>query len=123
MISVSGKNLSAESISTLLDSIHDRWFDLDEVDFSESTGQLRLRLGDRKKGPFDRELTISDVKSYQIEDQAQIGIYDLNDVKIDPKRREIVITSGFPLQMKLLVGEKWEIALRPGHGAPPRADV
>ena len=95
---------------TLLDLVHDRWFDLKEFEFDKEKREACLYLSDNRKGPYDEKLLkVTDVSNVEIRDEAQIQIYDLCDVQIGPS--SIRLVSGFPLEIVLRTGAKCEITL------------
>ncbi len=107
---------------TLLDLVHDRFFDLTECGFDRERGEYRLSFGDHSKGPYDEKLLkVTDVWEVSIDDQAQIGIYDINYIEIAPQMIRIV--SSFPLQIVLTVGKEATIFIleHPSRGGERRA--
>ena len=94
-----------------MDLIHDRWFDLNQVKYDAAQHKVTFEFGEKKNGPFDQELTIKAVTGYQIDDEAHIQIYDINEVQIDPSTRLITITSSFPLTIEIQVEDNWEIII------------
>jgi hypothetical protein len=97
----------------LLDLVHDRWFDLEQLAFDKTSRQVTLRLGENRKGPYDQKtLTVTDVAEISIQDDAQIGIYDLSDVQIGDSY--VRLTSGMPLTINLAVGDGCKIHVRQG---------
>lgn len=111
VITVNKQNLNAATISAILDEIHDRWFDIGQVSYAESTGCLRIPFGEDRRGPFNRLLTIDGVAGYEVRDEAGIGLYDLNSISIQPSTREVVVTSAFPLEIRVQLLEDWEITI------------
>ena len=104
---------------TLLDLIHDRWFDLESFTFDHEKQEAQLFLGERRKGPYDEKiLKITDVLDVEIDDTAQIGIYDLADIQITAS--SIRLESAMSLVITLTIGVTCEISLiqNPGnHGS------
>ena len=97
---------------SVLDLVHDRWFDLSQVKFDKASEECTLFLGEKRKGPFDdRVLKISGVLDVKISDEAGIGIYDLRDLIPEPSSSSIRITSGFPLELILKVKQTCEISI------------
>lgn len=95
---------------SLLDLVHDRWFDLNAFQFDQEKHEICLYLGERRKGPYDEKLLkVTDVLDVAFRDEAQIQIYDLADVQITPS--SIRLVSGFPLEIVLTIGEQCEISL------------
>jgi hypothetical protein len=110
---------------TLLDLVHDRYFDLTECEFDRERREYRLSFGDQGKGPYaERLLKVTDVPDVSIRDEAQIGIYDINYIEIAPPM--VTIVSAFPLQITLTVGDEATIFIREhpsrhGRGGERRA--
>lgn len=103
---------------TLLDLVHDRWFDLEAFTFDREKHEVRLYLGEKRKGPYDEKiLIITNVFNVAIDDQAQIGIYDVTDVQITDT--SIRLESAMSLVITLAIDDCCEIYLiqNPGnHG-------
>ncbi len=107
---------------TLLDLVHDRFFDLTECGFNRELGEYRLSFGDQSKGPYDEKLLkVTDVADASVRDEAEIGIYDINRIEIAPQMIRIV--SSFPLEIALTVGEDVSIFIlqHPSRGGERRA--
>ncbi len=113
---------SPKDINRILSLIHDEWFDKNDIKFIASSVSLEIKLKRKKyedqkiikrilfiqKLSFpivESILRINYVDNYQIEDTANIGSYDFNEIKYDEKGKEILITSGFPLIIKIKVRE------------------
>lgn len=88
--------------ATLLDLVHDRWFDLTEHRFDQEQREFQLPFGDRDQGPYDKLLTVTDVRDVIIHDTEKIQIYDINKIEIEPGIVHIVCS--IPLKMVLTVG-------------------
>jgi hypothetical protein len=92
---------------TVLDLVHDRWFELTQVSFDQRLGEVTISLGEKRRGPYkDRLLKITGVLALEIKDEVRIGQYDLSNIEIDSSSSSIVIKSGFPLEMRLKMAEK-----------------
>jgi hypothetical protein len=109
MIIITRLNWSRESMAELLDSIHDRWFDLGRVRLDKPGGEVTLCIGDTKHGPFERQLVFSRVTSLAIEDNARIQLYDIEGLSVDVPNGRIVLQSGFPLKLTMDVADDWSI--------------
>ena len=95
---------------TLLDLVHDRWFDLGQLKTDSEKHEVELYLGEKRKGPYDEKiLKITKVLRVAIDDRAQIGIYDLSDIKITAT--SIRLESPMSLVITVTVGEGCEISL------------
>ena len=119
MFSITSATFSIASRDSLLDHVHDRWFDLEQLHLDRESGLLTVPLADSKYGPFDGSITIRPVIAYKIEDHAHIGVYDINEIAIAPP--EIILTSGFPLRVKVSIGDAWEIGCLPPSARKERA--
>jgi hypothetical protein len=106
-IAIDSARMSKALVGALLDRIHDRWFDLDHIRFDEGSGVVVIPFGDSERGPFHGTLTLKGVERYEVEDHADIGVYDINRIAIEPPT--IVLTSGFPLRLTFHVGDNWAI--------------
>ena len=96
--------------SGILDLIHDRWFELAQVKFDQQNGEVTFSLGEKRKGPFaDKILKITGVINILIKDNAKIGIYDFCDLIPDYSSSSVRITSGFPLEIIIEVGQQCSI--------------
>lgn len=117
----------ADEAIEIVDKIHDCRFELDEIKYDQYKKilsiQFEMEIYDNatieKKFLFFKKiitpvnkcfLKINHVKQYEIRDNAQIGRYDFNEVKIDEFRGTVLITSGFPLEIEIDV-EKVNIDL------------
>lgn len=112
---------SREHRRVLLDALHDRWFDIDAVRFDERLGTVSLLVGDRKQGPFDREVVFKGVTAFNVEDNANIGYYDIDEIRLEASPNRFVLTSGFPLRLVIQVGSAWEITCGPPNRPEPHA--
>jgi hypothetical protein len=97
---------------------HDCWFDLDAArwdrerhSFEMSFGRGAERRGflgivtSRPPSHYDCAVSIKAVRSVTVEDEAEVGTYDLNTISYDDTRRAVVIESNIPLKITLEVGE------------------
>ena len=107
-------------LSPVLDMIHDRWFDKDDITFDPEVAELRIpfrsEVPERKQvtariGPITKTefplvtgvLTIHHVLSYRIEDEAQVGTYDINRIEYDPEENRVQVTTGVPILIEAIV--------------------
>ena len=96
----------------VLDLVHDRWFDLAQVQFDRQQQEVTFLLGERHNGPFtDRILKFTGVSSVTIKDEAEIGVYDLCDIVPNYVSSSIRITSGFPLEIVLEIKQRCIISI------------
>lgn len=110
MIVIPKARWSSESRSALLDAVHDRWFNLEDVAFDQEMCKVKVRIGDSSRGPFERELIVSGVNKLEIEDKAAIQFYDIDDVSLDQAETHIVLASGFPLRLMMHLGSEWQVS-------------
>lgn len=101
--------VSDELISSLHDELHDRWFDLDACAYDGTSRRFVLAFGDKKRGPYDKRLVVSDVAHCEVFDDAGIGFYDIEAVEFDIERRAVVVKSAFPLRILLTLGSRWRL--------------
>lgn len=102
----------------LLDYIHDRKFQLDDLRYEEETQRLCIPLTvicQETLGPSERswlllrrrypvsraELIVEHVEEHVVVDQAQIGAADVNE--ISSSEDEVVITCGVPVTIRARV--------------------
>lgn len=96
--------------------LHDWFYDLEDVAFEASRRQLvvpfrrwdyeqarvleRRRLSRLEELPWYRwYLSIGSVLSYEIDDAAQIGEADFNEVRFDEKSRTLLVEGGLPVRI------------------------
>jgi len=111
--------IDPKNIATILDVIHDCWFDRDEITFDAEQRILSVRFI-KEVGPVrivDKKLflkrvrvpmiecflRIYSVKEYKVTDTEKVGKYDFNEIKYDPYLNLIRITTGIPLDITLQV--------------------
>lgn len=97
---------------TVLDLVHDRWFDLTEVNFDKERGEVIIPLGEQRRGPCrDRQLRFTGVLALEIKDEAKIGRYDLANIEIDSSSSSMRIRSGFPLAINMKMADRCSLAV------------
>ena len=111
----------------ITDLIHDCWFDKDTILHDSANSILIIRYKKQvaewkevvRKIWFLKKvnipiaecfLKIHGVDSYSVEDEANIGTYDFNEIKYSPQSKLITITSGFPIKINVYV-ERFEIVV------------
>jgi hypothetical protein len=102
-----------QELDQIMDEVHDKWFDLDAITYVEADREFALAYGRKATRKESREgaahlvvegeLRIAHAIACEVEDKAQIGYYDLNEVTYDPDARAIVLTSSFPLRITIAV--------------------
>lgn len=109
----------AEELPVVIDMIHDSWFNANAISYDKESRTLSI--------PFAREsenreivwrwwflkrvkrfyteclLRIHHVDSYVVEDEAQVGTYDFNEIEYNAGLKEIRITTGVPIEMRMTV--------------------
>jgi hypothetical protein len=122
-------------IPEVVEIIHDAWFDADQIRFDRTKEELvipfRCRSRERKKGnsvwSFQRGtarivqcyLRIHHVQAYQIVDENRVGLYDFDELRYDAKSGRVVITTGVPIRLEIIVqsfGLTVEITEQPVSG-------
>jgi len=91
-------------LSVVAARVHDLWFDLDQVHAQRLDNQVTLRLGARQAPP-SLELVIANVEAVEVLDEAQIRIYDINELLYSSP--VLTLTSGFPLVLNFTVSSLW----------------
>lgn len=97
--------------------IHDEWFDLDRLDHDTERSEVRVTIyRGRKAGRFFTfwrepaedgtatvvgELIIRQVVRLAIEDEAEIGWYDVHRLRFDPEAHEVRLCSNVPLEIAI----------------------
>jgi hypothetical protein len=97
-------------MDSLLDLIHDRYFDLAECEFDQARHEFRVGFSDSREGPYNEKfLIVTDVSDVAIHDEAQIQIYDLCEVHTGPST--VCLVSCVPLEIELTVGNNCSLCL------------
>jgi len=108
----------ANEISKIVDLIHDLWFDKDSIRFDSAGASLVINF--RRPSPkrkqvlqniwFLRKVAIPIVEcvlkinystGFSIEDEANIGTYDFNELFYSPEMGRLTITTGFPMKVQV----------------------
>lgn len=103
---------SLNRLPDLLDKVHDRYFWITQVVYDKNESKLALRLGEKKKGPFNRVLSISAVTGYVCEDIAGTGLNSIDILMIDLEKNIIIIKCNAPANIQLQVCSDFEIILK-----------
>jgi len=99
---------SATQLGDLLDLVHDRWFNVEQVVSDKEQKTVALHL-ERKKaklagGPKDEiTLLIKNVEALTINDTEKVRDYDVNEVKFDDASGRVIITGGIPITIEVKV--------------------
>lgn len=124
--------LSTKPGAVHLDLIHDRWFAKSRIVIDVETNTLSIPFQARtqsgfgirsirplrkraKKRVLDSLLRIHHTLEYVIDDKAGIDIFDFNELKFDPRLRQVTITSGFPLTITATV-DRFEVSVELANG-------
>jgi hypothetical protein len=126
--------ITARSISQVEDlerinaEIHDSWFDVDQISFRADSHVLEIALGEGVKGrglrrieraptDFPWLLTLRGVLDVQMEDEADIGSYDIDRLEFRPGTGQLILYSGFPFQLFMRVDRReFEAEIRGAKG-------
>ena len=106
----------ASNLNTLVDSVHDLWFDIDQVERDFSAGVVTILLYTepddlRRNQPPCSMLRISSVDCLLIRDTEHVGYYDIDKIDFEPVARVLTITGCIPIMVKLRIA-KLELELR-----------
>ena len=100
--------------------IHDRYFELDNIQFDKNIGELIIRFEQEYKNElkilknyiiikkksipvYENILKISNVNKYSIQDTEKINRYTFNEIHYVESTQELKITSGIPMEINILV--------------------
>ncbi len=94
-------------INNVLDLVHDCWFDIEKIQFSEQDSILKLFFEEKKLFKFGKKKTgvlkVKNVISYKIKESEYVGIYDINRIGFDEKNKTLFIITGIPLNFFIKV--------------------
>lgn len=95
----------ASKIEEVDREVHDRWFDIEAVEYREGEKALVFRLGVVDDGVVvaNREMVVFDVQSYQLSDDEGIGIYDVNRIDYDAKAGVLRVITNIPTKVAVNV--------------------
>jgi hypothetical protein len=99
---------SATQLGDLLNLVHDRWFNVEQVvsDKKQKTVALHLerKKANLKDGSKDGiRLLIKNVEALTVHDTEKVRDYDVNEVKFDAANGRVVITGGIPIIIEVKV--------------------
>jgi hypothetical protein len=101
-----------KELKTIVDVIHDWWFDLDKIRFDPDTSTLSIPFSEQIDDDHKTEskntkenllLQIKHVQKYQINDTEKIGTYDFNEIEYDEDKNRLNITTGVPLGFEIYI--------------------
>jgi hypothetical protein len=106
-------------ITTIVDYIHDRGFDIDKISFDKKTNRLEflttvvdpeeytekrfLFLRKKTCKVFEAKLIFFNVVSYEIVDDAQVGKGDFNEILLEGD--SVVVTCGLPVYIRIKISK------------------
>ena len=99
---------NATQFGDLLNLVHDRWFNVEQVVSDKEQKTVALHL-ERKKanltgGSKDGiRLLIKNVEALTINDTEKVRDYDVNEVKFDAASGCLIITGGIPITIEVKV--------------------
>jgi hypothetical protein len=99
---------SATQLGDLLNLVHDRWFNVEQIVSDQEQKTVALHL-ERKKvnlsgGSKDGiRLLIKNVEALTINDTEKVRDYDVNEVKFDTASGRLIITGGIPITIEIKV--------------------
>lgn len=111
-VAVVARAQNANELRSIIDVIHDRWFDLDSLHFDEARGQVSLEILEEAdylraaKGAHvapSLKLRVARAKSVKVEDTEHIGYYDLNRIEFDRDAGVVKLLTGAPLTLEISV--------------------
>ena|ERR1700693_5677814 len=104
---------------TLLDLVHDRWFDLETVAYDREQKELRVYFGEHRRGPYDEKLLrLTDVLEVVIDDSEQVQVYDISDIAFESS--SVTITGNIPIRIKATVGPQCTLYVMDHSRSIPR---
>lgn len=113
IITITASVNDAESRSEALNGyLHDRWFDIDRIDFDPNTKNLRLPIIPRKDGSDELLLEIAGATDLNVIDTEQIGTYDIHSLVLDAAGSRLVVLGNIPVELAVSLGPNWMITLR-----------
>jgi hypothetical protein len=105
---------SAKDLALILDSVHDRTYDISRIDFDQAGGVLRIPIA---LGSHECEgtLLVKSASSFEVKDGARIGEGDINTIRYSGNRIEI--KGALPVDITV-TAEKLDIELFLPDDAP-----
>ena len=95
----------------LLDEIHDRYFDLEKVEYDKSRSQWKVVFGDSKRGPYERALVITGVEDYYLRDTERIRFYSINELQVNLQTCTLTLACNVPIIIQLRVRSDFAVVL------------
>lgn len=95
---------SAKALEAINDELHDRWFDVTDIEFSQLHGQVRVRFRRSIKGNnSDIQLEIAGVDDFVLEESEGVGVYDFNRLALSARTGALRVETGIPLRFEMHV--------------------
>jgi len=107
---------SIESMPNLMDEVHDKNFQFDDIVFSQDTGEWKMPLGEKRRALFGKViiskiLKITGVTHWNCSDIAEIGLNSINKIHVDLDRETIDIECNAPAEIRLSITPYFEISV------------
>ena len=83
--------------------VHDCTFELEDLTIRTEEALLPILSEIGRARPTPGQLRIRHVRRWTIEDNAGVGSYDINEVRYDAERREVLIEANIPLLLRFAV--------------------
>ncbi len=114
-------------LATIIDFIHDCWFERDSIRLDPERSELIIRFvrPDAGRGSVVQKvlfvkrvrvpvmeclLRIHHVRDFSVEDKAQVGRYDFNEILFHEGEKRIRITTGVPIGIEIQV-DRFEVSV------------
>jgi hypothetical protein len=95
---------SPESLGQINDALHDRWFDVEDVEFNKPARHVRLRFRDSAKAALNNLiLDIGNVDELLLTETEGIGVYDFNRLTFLAPSGTLRVKTGVPLRFEMRV--------------------
>jgi hypothetical protein len=107
-----------QQLPVVVAAIHDYYFDLDKTTFDSTTATLSFTFARPPAGVAEKRqflpkryelgyvesfLRIRRVLHWMIDDTNNVGYYDFNEIKYDPERKIVIVTTGIPILIEVKV--------------------
>jgi len=102
----------ALSLDQLTGKVHDWWFSKDDIVHDPQRRQVIIPVSNARCTSVVAELRFGAVRDVKLHDDANIGCYDINELRYDAGQGRVQLLSGFPFSLELRV-DRLEAELRP----------
>jgi hypothetical protein len=116
-----------DKIPEIVDVIHDCWFEKESIGLDDSNAALSIRFRRKKSDRKERARTglllrktsviflecflrIYHVEKYSIEDSANVGSYNFNEIRYDRSTGQLEISTGVPISINIKV-KRFEVSV------------